>query len=112
MKKKKVMYAVLISVVLVIGCNVWFAQYNKIVGTIYGPEMQEITINDVTYIWATTENCPYNGQDKGFHIGKGAWRDGTRQLDLYRIKGDDAFNYLYARWEWEGQMYMREDLMD
>lgn len=105
MKKK---YKFLIAIICVVMCLLfWFIQRNIIVGTIYGAEMEKIIIDNVTYVRGDT---PYNGTDKSFHIGKGAWQDGTRVLDLYRIKGDEEFNYLYARHGWEGQMYVRENL--
>lgn len=112
MKKIKITYFAIIFLVITIGFLLWFSQYNKIVGTVHGAEMDKIIIDDVTYIWATSEICPYNGTDKSFHIGKGAWSDGTRILDLYKIKDDKDFNFLYARWGWEGQMYMRESLIN
>lgn len=102
MKKKYILLIALLCVALCLLLG--YMQWNKIVGTVYGAEMEKIVIDGVAYVWGDT---PYHGTDKGLHIGKGAWKDGTRVLDLYRIKGDDAFNYLYARFGWEGQMYVR-----
>ena len=89
----------------------WFLRYSKIVGTVYGAETDQIIIDDIVYIRTTSEECPYNSSDKGLHIGKGAWLDGTPVLDLYRIKGDTAFNYIYVRYEWVGEIYMRENMI-
>jgi len=106
MKKK---YRILILAISLILClSIFFIQRNKIVGTVYGPEMQKIVINEVSYVW--DNETPYSGTDKSFHIGKGAWQDGTRVVDLYKIKGDKDFNYLYARHGYEGKMYVREQL--
>ena len=103
MKKKLIILIAILCTVLCVA--LWFVHHNRIVGTVSGAEMEKIIIGDVTYVWGDT---PYHGTDKGAYIGKGAWKDGTRVLDLYRIKGDDAFDYLYARFGWEGQMYVRE----
>lgn len=86
---------------------IFFIRWNKIVGIIYGPEMDKIIIDNVAYVKCYTLHSSLH---KSFHIGKGAWRNGIRVLDLYRIKGDKKFKYLYARYEWEGQTYVREDI--
>ena len=67
MKKK---YKFLITSVCIATCLLfWFIQRNKIVGTIYGAEMEKIIIDNASYVWGDT---PYNSSDKSFHIGKGA----------------------------------------
>ena len=105
MKKR---YKVLVVMLCVVMCFLfWFIQRNKIVATVYGAEMEKIIINNVSYV---RKDTPYSGTNKSTHIGKAAWQDGTRVLDLYRIKGDEDFNYLYARHGWEGYMYVRESL--
>ena len=113
MKKRKMTNIILIVLAVILVFGLWFYNYNKIVGTVKGPEMQKIIIKDITYTWWSGDDaCPYQGTDKSNHIGKGAWSDGERVLDLYKLKGDTEFNYLYARSGWEGQMYVCEEIVD
>ena len=111
MKNRKLGYIISAVLIVAIIFGVWFFNYNKIVGTVKGPEMNEIVLGDVTYVWLTSGECPYNPQ-KNSHIGKGAWGDGTIALDLYILKGDEDFNYLLARSGHEGQMYIRESILE
>lgn len=105
MKKNKILIIILCITILL---TFLLVRRNKIVGTIYGPEMDKIVVNNISYVWL---NTPYTGSHKRIYIGKGAWQNGERVLNLYRINGDEEFNYLYARFEWEGQIYIRESLV-
>ncbi len=110
----KILTSVLIALLIFMaGIGIWWQDYNKIMATVQGPEMQEIIYNDETYVgWSGDDECPYNGTMKDEHIGKGAWRDGTVALDIYTLKGDEEINYLYGRSSYEGQMYVREDILE
>ena len=42
----------------------------------------------------------------------GIIKSGDHVFHIYEVKGDTERNYLYWTWEWEGEMYIREDLLD
>lgn len=72
-----------------------------VVGTITGPEWEYMTVGGKTYVIA--HDAPVNGTDKGPFIGI-ATNDAAK-FRVYSIKGSDE--YLYCRWEWEGEIYKR-----
>lgn len=109
-KTNRWIIAILILICTTLCLLLWFSGHNKIVGTVYGADMERIVVNNVTYVISST--VVYSGADKGDYIGKGAWSNGEAVLDLYRLKGDTDFFYLYARFGWEGEMYQREDMIN
>ena len=66
-----------------------------------------ITIDGVEYIKAEGEYDIYSSSDKGSHLG--FIKSGDNKLNVYTIQGDTEGNYLYVRWEWEGDIYVRKD---
>ena len=105
MKKRICILLVLVLLVLL-----WAAWYFKPVGTIEGPEWDILHINGVTYISERSAgiDIPYNRSDRGTHIG--VIKSGDYTFHIYEVKGDPDRNYLYWAWEWEGEMYVREDI--
>ena len=84
----------------------------KEIGTISAPEYNYITIDGVTYVSEASASIdiPYDRSDKGRHLG--IIKYGKHVFHIYEVKGDLERNYLYWTWEWEGEMYIREDLLD
>ena len=79
------------------------------IGTVQGPEWDVITIDGVEYVKAYGEHDTYSSSDKDTHLGY--IESGDNKLNVYSIKGDTEGNYLYIRWEWEGDIYVRKDLI-
>ena len=99
---------VLISIISIV--KVTFGA--KEIGTISDPEYDYITIDGVTYISEASAfiDIPYDRSDKGTHLG--IIRSGDQVFHIYEVKGDTERKYLYWTWEREGEMYIREDLLD
>ena len=97
------------AIILALVAAAW---YFRPVGTVEGPEWDILHIDGVTYISerSTSIDIPYNRSDRGTHIG--IIRSGDYTFHIYEVKGDPDRNYLYWAWEWEGEMYVREDLVD
>lgn len=96
---KKILILLLICL-MVTGCS-------APIGTVEGAEWDTITIDGVVYIKAPAEFDIYSSVDKDEHLG--IIQSGDQTLDLYTIKGDTEHNYLYVRWEWDGDIYVRKD---
>ena len=112
MKQRKIVYTAVIILAIVIISGAYFFNHNKIVATVRGAEMDEIIMGETTYIkWSGSDMCPYSRTDKDKFLGSGAYSDGTKVLEIYTVKGDKDINYLYARFGYEGQMYVRESLI-
>ena len=79
------------------------------IGTVQGSEWDVITIDGVEYVKADGEHDIYSSSDKDTHLGY--IESGDNKLNIYSIKGDTEGNYLYIRWEWEGDIYVRKDLV-
>lgn len=77
------------------------------IGTVEGPEWDVITIDGIEYIKASDEHDIYSSADKDAHLG--IIKSGDQTMDVYTIKGDTEHNYVYVRWEWEGDIYVRKD---
>lgn len=103
--KKKIITGccILLSILVLTACN-----SEKAVGTIHGPENDYILYNDVTYVMDTTHN--FSNNDRGEYLGKVT--NDKITMKIYTIKGDNNLDYLYALWDWEGEMYVRQDLVD
>ena len=108
MKNRICISATILAIILLIVA----AWYFKPVGTVEGPEWDILHVDGVTYISerSTSIDIPYNRSDRGTHIG--IIRSGDYTFHIYEVKGDPDRNYLYWAWEWEGEMYVREDLVD
>ena len=98
--------------ILVVILLIVFAWYLRPVGIVEGPEWDILHVDGVTYISERSAgiDIPYNWSDRGMHIG--VIRSGDYTFHIYEVKGDPDRNYLYWAWEWEGEMYVREDLVD
>jgi len=55
-------------------------------------------------------DIPYDRSDRGMHIG--IIKSGDYIFHIYEVKGDLDRNYLYWAWEWEGDMYVRQDIAE
>lgn len=108
MKKRGWIFIILLLLVS-IGVALW---YYKPIGTVEGPEWDILHIDGVTYIREGSAgiNIPYNRSDRGWHLG--IIKSGDNTFHIYEVKGDPEKNYLYWSWEWEGDMYVREDILD
>ena len=84
----------------------------KEIGTISGSEYDYITIDGVTYVSEASASIdiPYDSSDKGTHLG--IIKSSDQVFHIYEVKDDTERNYLYWTWKWEGEMYIREELLD
>ena len=101
---------VLIGLLVVLfGAASW---YLKPVGTIEDPEWDILHVDGITYISERSAgiDIPYSRSDRGMHIG--IIKSGEHTFHIYEVKGDSERNYLYWTWEWEGEMYVRQDMAD
>ena len=107
--KKKICLSLVLLLIVLLGMA---ARYFKVVGTVEGPEWDILHVDDITYISGRSSNVdiPYSRADKGKHLG--IIKSGDYTFHIYEVKGDPDRNYLYWAWEWEGEMYVREDLVD
>jgi len=98
---KKILSTVIaVAIILVLAaCN-----NDKAVGTIHGAENDYILYNDVTYVVDTSNN--FSNKDRGEYLGKVTNDKVT--MKIYTVKGDENLDYLYALWDWEGNIYIRE----
>ena len=60
MKRKLLAVTIIVTIVLVTCGTLWFKNYNKVVGIVYGAEANKIIIGEVAYIMVTEEPCPYS----------------------------------------------------
>ena len=99
-----------LALAIVFGLLVLAAWYFKPVGTVEGPEWDILHVDGITYISERSAgiDIPYNRSDRGTHIG--VIKSGDYTFHIYEVKGDPDRNYLYWAWEWEGEMYVREDI--
>ena len=108
MKNRIWISATILAIILLIVA----AWYFQPVGTVEGPEWDILHVDGITYISERSAgfDIPYNRSDRGMHIG--VIKSGDYTFHIYEVKGDPDRNYLYWAWEWEGEMYVREDLVD
>ena len=101
-----------LALAIVFGLLAIAAWYFQPVGTVEGPEWDILHVDGVTYISERSAgiDIPYNRSDRGTHIG--VIKSGDYTFHIYEVKGDTDRNYLYWTWEWEGEMYVREDLLE
>lgn len=110
---KKIVLILCAALLLISIISIYKATFGaKEIGTISGPEHDYITIDGVTYVSEASSaiDIPYDRSDKGRHLG--IIKSGDQVFHIYEVKGDTERNYLYWTWEWEGEMYIREDLLD
>ena len=75
--------------------------HGRQIGTIRGPDMEQIVIDGVTYVQNPFLDFTY--ADKGRYLGRAA--NGKATFRVYAVKGDTEGRYLYRLWEWEGAFY-------
>ena len=94
------------------GSLVIAAWYFRPVGTVEGPEWDILHVDGITYISERSAgfDIPYDRSDRGMHIG--IIKSGDYIFHIYEVKGDPDRNYLYWAWEWEGDMYVRQDIAE
>lgn len=89
--------AVLLAVLLLFrGC---------VIGTVRGAEMEQIVIDGVTYVENPSLNFTVGDKDR--FLGFATNRKAT--FRVYSVKGDNAHQYLYRLWSWEGAFYERKN---
>ena len=105
--KKKIIPMVILAVLLLTGFTAW---YYRPIGTVEGPEWDILHVDGVTYISESSAgvDIPYDRSDRGRHLG--VIKSGEHLFHIYAVKGDKERNYLCWAWEWEGEMYIREEL--
>lgn len=96
-----------VAIVLVLACLICLVacSNDKAVGTISGAENDYILYNKVTYVMDTSNN--FSNKDRGEYLGKVINDKVT--MKIYTVKGDENMDYLYALWDWEGSIYVREN---
>ena len=99
--KKKVPLGYCIAAVLLIVIVLF---HGREIGTIRGPEMEQIVIDGVTYV--QNPSLKFSYADKGRYLGR-AVNDKTT-FRVYAVKGDTEGRYLYRLWSWEGAFYERK----
>ena len=99
--KKKLPLGLCLAAALLIGVLLF---HGREIGTIRGPEMNEIIIDGVTYVQNPFLDFSY--ADKGRFLGR-AVNDNTT-FRIYAVKGDTEGRYLYRLWSWEGAFYERK----
>ena len=107
MKRRK--WLMLIAALLLsIGVASW---YYKPIGTVEGPEWDILHVDGVTYISEKSSgiDIQYDRSDRGRHLG--IIKSGEHTFHIYAVKGDPDRNYLYWAWDWEGEMFIRKDLI-
>ena len=100
MKKTIAISLVTICILVLTACN-----GGKAVGTIHGAENDYILYNDVTYVLDTSQN--FSNNDRGEYLGKVT--NDKITMKIYTIKGDNNLDYIYALWDWEGNIYVKEN---
>lgn len=107
--KKKIWLSLIVLIVMLLLVATW---YFRPAGTAEGPEWDILHVDGVTYISEGSAgfDIPYDRSDRGMHIG--IIKSGEYIFHVYEVKGDPERNYLYWTWEWEGEMYVCEDLVE
>ena len=100
MKKK---YLLVLCIATVLLCAALLFRGREI-GTVCGPEMEQIVINGVIY--EQNNDTGLSHRDKGRYLGR-AVNDNTT-FRVYAVKGDTESRYLYRLWSWEGAFYERK----
>ena len=100
--KKKVPLGYCIAAVLLIVIVLF---HGREIGTIRGPEMEQIVIDGVTYVQNNNTGLSY--ADKGRFLGRAANDKVT--FRVYTVRGDTEDQYLYRLWEWEGAFYEKQN---
>lgn len=107
--KKKIWFSLIVLIVMLLVAAAW---YFRPVGTVEGPDWDILHVDGVTYVSESSAgfDIPYDRSDRGMHIG--IIKPGDYIFHIYEVKGDPERNYLYWTWEWEGEMYVCEDLVE
>ena len=100
--KKKLIAALCVALVLL--CTA-FLMRGRVIGTVKGPEMDQIIIDGVIYEQNNDTGLSY--ADQGRFLGRAVSGDIT--FRVYAVKGDTEGRYLYRLWEWEGAFYEKKD---
>ena len=100
--KKKLIAALCVALVLL--CTA-FLMRGRVIGTVKGPEMEQIVIDGVTYVQNNNTGLSY--ADKGRFLGRAVNDKVT--FRVYTVRGDAEGQYLYRLWSWEGAFYERKD---
>lgn len=103
---KRILVVILI-LVMMSGCS-----SKQIIGTVEGPEWDKILIGDAEYIPESavpSQYDIYSSADKDAKLG--IIQSGDTTLTIYSVKGEESRDYIYVQWEWEGEIYIRKDII-
>ena len=83
----------------------------RTVGTLHGPEFQEITVHDIRYEWIGASDLPkeYRSADWSFvgYVTDG--RNAMRVSSPGKWNDDPAPDYLRGMWGYDGYTYQRAE---
>lgn len=100
MKKKLIVPLLLVLAVIAV-----FLLRGRVIGTVHGPEMEQIVVGGVTYEQNNDTGLSY--ADRGRFLGRAVSGDIT--FRVYSVKGDTEHQYLYRLWQWEGAFYEKQN---
>lgn len=98
-KKASICCSVLLA--LLIGRTVYQNTFGQSIGMISGPEYEWMTVDGQLY--EIDQHTPFHASDKGHYMGK--IDNGDRVYRIYAVRG--TADYLYCRWQWEGEIYKK-----
>lgn len=88
--------------VLLFGCSA------ESIGTIRGAELETIVIDGAVYeLDAADEFQSFSAANRGDFLG--TVTNGKETFRVYTLKGDEARQYLYVLWGYEGNIYVRTE---
>ena len=108
MRKKRILIAIIILAVALSSIIAWS---HRTIGTVSGPENDFITIDDVVYVKDASDKYQnFSIASKGHRLGTIPSR--YVKLRIFSVKNDPDREYLYVSSGFEGDYYVREDLVD
>lgn len=99
--KKRLPLILCISAVLLLAAS---QLRGRVIGTVHGPEMEQIVIDGVIYEQNNDTGLSY--ADQGRFLGRAVNDKVT--FRVYTIRGATDGQYLYRLWSWEGAFYEKK----
>ena len=100
MKKLLIVFLMLTCLLNLCAC---YDNSDEVIGTISGAENEYIIIDNITYV--KDDFNSFNSKDRGEYLGRVT--NDKISMNVYKVKGDDSGNYIYALWDWEGNFYIQ-----
>lgn len=100
MKKLFIVFLMLTYLLNLCACN---DSSDEVIGTISGAENEYIIIDNFTYV--KDDFNSFSSKDRGEYLGRVT--NDKISMNVYKVKGDDSGNYIYALWDWEGNFYIQ-----